>query len=86
VQLNACVLSSPIAGVVGGEAALLDLHEVAPTVRLCTIDVGEAVDGGKLSAGDDLAGSARNVRVGGEGGDGASEAQAQRPRPPRRAC
>ncbi|HMF49000.1 MAG TPA: hypothetical protein VK603_10165, partial [Candidatus Saccharimonadales bacterium] len=42
---------------------VLGSPEVAPAVRLGGVDVGEAVDGGELPAGDDLTRPARNLGV-----------------------
>ena len=48
---------SAVAGVVGGEARLLHLDQVAPAVRAGAVEVGEAVDLGELAAGERLAAS-----------------------------
>jgi hypothetical protein len=64
---------SAVTGVVGGQAGVLDLGDVAPAVRARAVDVGEAVDLGELAAGERLAVPAVDVGIGGQGGDGAAD-------------
>src|SRR5262245_46777788 len=65
--------NSTIAGRVGRLAGLLDLNEIAPGVRLRTVQIGETIDPGEPAARQRLPVPAGAVRVGREGGDGAAD-------------